>query len=247
MRLLLLQARRPDDPATRHERDAFVRVTGVDDGELDSWDLLRGAPSSEDLLAADCILVGGSGDFSVNDGSQYPWVSDFIDTMGHLTTLNVPVFASCFGFQALIVACGGRIESDATRAEFGTFDVTVSDAGRDDPFFSDLAPSFSAQFGHAEHAASLPSVFENMASTERNEYQAARLKGKNVYLTQFHPELSMKANQERARMYLESYAEKGFVDRSSGSLADFRESDAASGLLRQFVVKVRAGTHTLDG
>jgi GMP synthase (glutamine-hydrolysing) len=247
MRLLLLQARVPGDPAALHELDAFSCVIGDHDGRLEAWDLLRGAPTLDDLRASDCVLVGGSGHFSVNGGSRHSWISDFIDTMGRLTTMDVPVFASCFGFQALIVACGGRIASDVTHSEFGTFEVTVSEAGLEDPYFKDLAPSFSAQFGHAEYAASLPSGFVNLASTERNEYQAARVRGKCIYLTQFHPELSMQANRERALMYTETYAEKGLVDPSSGFLPEFRESGAASGLLRRFVADVRAGVHVTDG
>ena len=235
MKLLLLQARKKGDPAAVHERSAFARVLGIDTRHIVPWDLLAGPPPKSELTSADCILVGGSGDFSVSDAADQGWIRQFIDAAGDLTSMGVPVFASCFGFQAFVVGFGGRVETNKSNAEFGTFELTVSEAGARDDLFREVAPRFYAQFGHADHAAALPSIFVNLASSERNEYQAATIPGKDVYMTQFHPELSMEANRERAFMYLDSYAQAGFVDSFDDVMDNFRESPESSALLTRFV------------
>ncbi len=235
MNLLLLQARNNGDPAAAHERNAFADVIGTDVEQVETWSLLDGAPPDDRLLTTDCILVGGAGHFGVAGTIRDDWIIEFIELMGRLTTLDVPVFASCFGFQGMIVACGGRVVSDKTRAEFGTFDVTLTDEGRRDSLFGRAGPRFQAQFGHSDHAAEFPSGFVNLAGTDRNEYQAARVTGRRIYMTQFHPELTMESNRERARMYLDSYAEAGFVDSPEEVMKRFRQSHEASGLLRRFI------------
>ncbi len=222
------------DPAATHERDAFARVLGVDTRHVVPWDVLAGIPTESELRAADCVLVGGAGDFGVGDAASQPWLADFIGVMGRLTAMDVPVFASCFGFQALVVACGGRVETNNARAEIGTFEVSVTEAGMEDPLFKEVAPRFYAQFGHVDCVTALPPGFVNLARTERNEFQAATIPDKRIYLTQFHPELSMEANRERTVMYADSYAEEGFADVFDEILENFRESHASSGLLRRF-------------
>lgn len=155
--------------------------------------------------------------------------------MGRLTLTDTPVFASCFGFQATVAACGGRIGTEKVRAEIGTFDVIVSKDGCDDSLFNTVPRIFAAQFGHVDHAATLPSNLVNLGRTKRNEFQAARVRGKQFYLTQFHPELSMEANRERTIMYAKGYEREGFGDSLDEILANFRPSPAASTLLRRFV------------
>lgn len=235
MRLLLLQARKHGDPAAAHEQEAFAGVIGVDLAQVVPWDVIASTPTDRDLQAADCILVGGAGDFGVGDARRHSWLVRFIDTMGRLTTMDVPVFASCFGFQALVVACGGRVETDNSRAEIGTFEVTVTEAGREDPLFKKVAPRFYAQFGHVDCVTALPTGLVNLARTERNAFQAARVPGRPIYLTQFHPELSMEANRERTIMYADSYANEGFAEVFDEILRNFRESPSSSALLRRFI------------
>ncbi len=235
MSLLLLQSRREGDPALTHERTAFARIAGARLDQVQVWDLLSNTPGEEDFLAADCVLVGGSGEFGVGDATTHTWLSSFIDSMGLLTTLDVPVFASCFGFQALVEACGGKVETDRSRSEIGTFEVTVTEAGQDDELFQTVLPQFFAQFGHRDRATELPSIFENLARSERCEFQAFRMPDKRFYATQFHPELSMNENRERSLMYSDYYTKAGLADSFEEIMASFRESPQASALLEKFL------------
>ena len=154
------------------------------------------------------------------------------------------MFASCFGFQALVVAGGGEVRTDVARAEIGTFYVTVTEAGQRDPLFGNLAPGFFAQFGHKDHAFTAPVGMVNLASTPRSPYQALAIPGKPIYATQFHPELSMERNRERFYRYLETYTRPEMPDPPETVLASFRDTTESSSLLRRFVELLSPGEFT---
>ena len=235
VKYLLLQARNPGDPAGPHECDAFVEEMRLEPGELVPWDLLAGRPTPDVMAEIDCVLVGGSGEYGVNDTAENPWLHEFFAFMGDLADEGFPTFASCFGFQALVVAGGGTVVTDKNRAEVGTFPLYTTEAGAEDPLFAALVPEFKAQFGHKDHVTVLPSTMVHLARSERSPYQALKVDGKPIYATQFHPELSMEAYRERAVNYADAYTKAGFADSFEDIMAGFRDSESASGLLRHFV------------
>lgn len=241
MRFLLLQARNPGDPAGPHELEAFRDELGVQGEGVRPWDLLQGAPPLGMLDEIDCVLVGGSGEYGVGDVGEHPWLKAFFDFMGALAERGFPTFASCFGFQALVVAGGGEVVTDKSRAEVGTFTLTVTEEGEDDPLFRDLAPTFLAQLGHKDHAVRMPRGMLNLARSDRSDHQALKIPGKPVYATQFHPELSMARNRERFLRYLEAYSQPDMIDPPDKVLAGFQDSSASTELLRRFVKDVLGG------
>jgi GMP synthase (glutamine-hydrolysing) len=237
VRFLLFQARNPGDEAQPHEVMCFQEVLGDLAAEIRPWDLLGGCPTRAQLDEVDCVLVGGSGEYGVT-GHQAPWLREFIDFMGELASEGFPTFASCFGFQALVLAAGGAVETDKSRSEVGTLPLTVTPEGHDDPLLGPLAPTFYAQFGHKDHATKLPSGVVNLASTPRTPYQALRVDGHPVYATQFHPELSMHRNRERFMRYLEGYSDAEMADTPDEIMARFQDTTSSSDLLRRYVTEI---------
>ncbi|MFQ5843659.1 MAG: type 1 glutamine amidotransferase [Planctomycetota bacterium] len=234
VKALLLQAREAGEAAGPHERAAFREVLGVSGDALRPWDLLRGPPPPGILDETDCVLVGGSGRFGMGDAAAHAWLKRFIDFMGLLAGRGPPTFASCFGFQALVVAGGGTVETDRSRAEVGTFELTVTREGAADPLFAPLAPAFAAQLGHQDHVTRLPADLIHLARSERSPFQAVKVKGRRVYATQFHPELTMARNRERFLLYRSEYAGSDMPDPAARVLERFRPSPAATDLLRRF-------------
>ena len=172
-----------------HEHTCFAEALNVPLQTITTHDLLLGPPSKEILEDHDAVLVGGSGDYSVLGGHDcLPGVFDFLANV--VIGQQVPTFASCFGFQALVLAGGGEVVHDDSRAEVGTYTLTLTDAGQDDPLFGTLTPTFHAQLGHKDHAARLPAGMLNLASSTQAPFQALRVEGLPVVATQFHPELS---------------------------------------------------------
>ena len=76
----------------------------------------------------DAILVGGSGEYSVLD--NHPTIVRFNNFVGELSTIGKPMFASCFGFQALALALGGTVVKDPDNAEVGSFTLETTSARR---------------------------------------------------------------------------------------------------------------------
>lgn len=238
MKLLLLQARNPGDAAGPHEVLAFREVLEVGEDAIRTWDLLSGPPPAGLIEEMDCVLVGGSGEYGVGDAGAQPWLAQFIDLMGELAAGGFPTFASCFGFQALVLAGGGEVVTDKNRAEVGTFELFVTPEGEQDALFGALAPRFLAQLGHKDHATRLPAGMVHLAGSARSPYQALRVEGRPIWATQFHPELSMTRNRERFMRYLEAYSDPDMVDSPETVLANYRESHGATALLPRFLGEV---------
>ena len=182
--------------------------------------------------AYDGILIGGSGDFSVT-GNE-PFLPPFFDFLGDVVIdKGFPTFASCFGFQGLVVAGGGEVVTDAERSEVGTFDVTLTEAGQRDPLTAVLSPIFPAQLGHKDRATRLPSQMIHIAGSERAPYQAFRLKDTRVFATQFHPELDREANLLRYLRYWDLYGSGSQED--DPVIGSMRDTPEASSLLPRWL------------
>jgi GMP synthase (glutamine-hydrolysing) len=198
-KFLLLQVRDVDDPMREQEIDCFSRALACQPDQIQVYDLLSGVPTPGQLDAVDVVLLGGSGDYSVAEGG--PWLPPALEAMRELYDLSKPTFASCWGFQALAKALGGEVVTDKSRAELGSVEVRLTDAGRKDPIFAPLGDRFLAPMGHQDCVVRLPTDAVLLASSEKVRNQAFRISGKPIYCTQFHPELDRAALIERVRAY----------------------------------------------
>ena len=232
IQFLLLQARVPRDEMANHEHECFARALGVQPSQISLHSLLNGRPSEEQVQSADAMLVGGSGQFSVLDNDE--WVKGFIDFLSDVVVARKkPTFASCFGFQGLVLAGGGEVICDQENTEVGTFELTLSEAGKADPLFGTMPSQAKVQLGHKDRAARLPSDMIHMASTERSPYQALRVEGTPIVATQFHPELMKQDNIHRYLRYWEEY---GSGDPGNDPvMRSMDESPEASALLPRWV------------
>lgn len=236
-RYLLLQTRNVGDPMAAQEVRCFARALGCDLAAVDVFDLLRGVPSREQLIAFDVLLLGGSGHYSAAskpDTATPPWLARALDCLRDLYELSRPTFASCWGFQAMSRALGGECIQDTPNAELGTISLKLTEAGRSDPVFGALPESFSGQAGHEDHVVVLPSDAVLMASSALVPQQAFRIAGKPIYCTQFHPELDRTAMLERVVAYPE-YVERIAQISYDEFVLRVRETPESNLLLRRFV------------
>ncbi len=237
-RFLLLQAREPGDIAAQHELESFARSLGVPTAAVRPWDLLRGTPDPTTLQAVDMLLVGGSGAFSVLD-THLVWLREFMDFLEAVVVgQRFPTFASCFGFQALVVAGGGLVVRDTERAELGTLAIHLTPEGSADPLLGVHHPGFLGQLGHKDRAERLPSGCLHLAYSDLVPYQALRVEGAPVFATQFHPELDRAGNAFRCRAYATIYARTGVAEEMEQVIADLQESPEASALMARWVEQI---------
>ena len=232
VRYLLLQIRNSNDPMRQQEVQAFARTLECDASAISTFDLLGGRPSRSQFDAVDVVLFGGSGHYSAAGSGA--WLELALDVIREIYEMRKPTFASCWGFQAVSRALGGRVIKDPPNAELGTIELHLTDAGRDDPVFAPLGDTFGGQSGHEDHVVELPGDAVLLASSERVREQAYRLKDRPFYCTQFHPELNVDNLMQRVTVYPE------YVERIAGmTLEQFhgclRETPEAAALMPRFV------------
>ena len=233
-KLLLLQARRPDDPAKEEERASFAARLGLPIEAIVSHDLLQGPPSLATVQAYKAALVGGSGEFDVSK-RNLPHFEATLQRLREMVDLGHPLFASCFGFQMLVQALGGNIISDPESTEVGAFELHLTPEAQQDELFRALPPLFMAQLGHKERAEFLPPGVINLASSERVAYEAFRVPGKPIWATQFHPELTHAENLQRFQRYLAIYSKFFTEEEIRQTLANFHPSPETEKLLPRFL------------
>ncbi|MGI9456293.1 MAG: type 1 glutamine amidotransferase [Aeoliella sp.] len=238
LRYLLFQVRKREDPMREQEIDCFASALGCDAQQIEVLDLIHEIPTAERLHDADAVLMGGSGDFSVAEGGD--WLEAALASMRHLHEIAKPTFGSCWGFQAMARALGGKVITDMGRAEIGNHEIRLTDAGRADPLFGPLGESFFAHEGHQDIVTQLPAGATLLASTKGVNNQAFTFPGRPIYCTQFHPELSRCAFLERVTQYPE------YVERIAGVpletfATQIHETPNANELLGRFVQHVFGG------
>ena len=235
LRYLLLQTRNSGDPMAAQEVRCFARMLDCPIAAIEVFDLLSAAPPIDKLQQPDMLLLGGSGHYSA--ASEGAWLERALDCMREIHRLAKPTFASCWGFQAMARAMGGKCVNDLPNAEVGTIDLQLTDAGRADPLFGQLPPAFAGQAGHEDHVVELPSDAILLASSARVREQAFRFAGRPIYCTQFHPELDRTALMERVIAYPEYVARIARIP-FDNFIQSCRETPEANSLLRRFVQTV---------
>lgn len=234
LRILLLQARNPDDPVRHEERQSFADKTGLALEQIVPHDLLAGPPAISRLSEVDAVMVGGSGDYYVSKRSL-PEFDAQLETLAEIVDRGKPMFASCFGFQILVQALGGAIVHDPINVEVGTYDLSLTDAGREDPLLGQLPPVFAAQLGRKDRAERLPEGVVHLVSSELSRYQGFRIPGGPIWATQFHPELDLQSNRLRFDRYLKGYATHMSEAEREAARRRFRASPETDRLLPAFL------------
>lgn len=234
MKILLLQARQQHDAALHEERDSFAQLAGLAIDRVIPYDLLRSTPTLAEIRRYDALMVGGSGDYYVSKGNL-PGFTAVLDLLASVVAAGHPTFASCFGFQLMVEALGGKIIYDPASMEVGTYALTLTPEAQADELFSELPATFMAQLGHKDRAQTLPPTVINLASSELAPFQALRVPGKPIWATQFHPELTRATNLGRFKIYLDGYAATMEPELIAETLHRFQESPEANNLLASFV------------
>ncbi|TVQ91383.1 MAG: type 1 glutamine amidotransferase [Deltaproteobacteria bacterium] len=228
LRALLVSLRDPDDPMAAHEHTCFLEHSGLERDQLDMHPMIRGRP---DPGRYDVIFFGGSGAYSVLDDTW--WIRETIDVMVEVVDRKIPTYASCFGFQGLALALGGRVEQDASRAEMGSHHLHRSQAAADDPLFSILPERFWAQQGHKDHVMGLPEGVTLLAHGDGTHHQAFKVNRAPFWASQFHPELTVKTTVARFVHYAEHYLSPEEREPTLRLLKSGRDSPEVGQLLRR--------------
>ena len=233
VRVRLVQIR--ERPAVIAEEQASFRArTGLRPDQLAVTDALTDALRPALLDDVDAVMIGGAGAYSVVD--TFGWTAALVDLCHACADRDVPLFGSCWGHQFVARAFGGEVVNDPSRAELGTHDVALTEAGGADPLFSTLPARFPTQMGHHDRVAALPPGAVELATNDRAPHQAFRLADAPVYGTQFHSELDEATERGRLVTYRAYYPEMADDDVFAAVLNTLRPSPEADDLLRRFLL-----------
>jgi GMP synthase (glutamine-hydrolysing) len=199
-----LLATRAEDLPADEEYALFLRYTGLDERDLVRIRMEAAPLPPLDLDSLSGILVGG-GPFNASDPperkspTQHRVESEFAALLDEVVARDVPFLGACYGVGTLGAHQGATI--DRTFSEpISIVPVTLTDEGAADPIFAGMPRTFSAFVGHKEAIRTLPPHLTLLAGSPECPVQAFRA-GRNVYATQFHPELDVEGISTRIRAY----------------------------------------------
>ncbi len=236
LKILLLQIR--DDEVTRREEfDEFVRYSQLQPEQFDVLDVFK-TPEFEPhcIDGYSALFVGGSSDASVTQPDRYPFVESTNQLMTYCWQQSVPVFASCFGFQAAVAALGGKVIVDKERMEMGTYPMHLTQAAAQDLLFHDVPTGFWAVSGHKERADTMPPESVLLAFSDRCPYHAFKMQDKPFYGFQFHPELDKPDLTARITRYQHRYLDDS--NELQKIVVSLQETPIANQLIQKFCDRI---------
>jgi len=235
LRILLLQIR-DNTQVRKEEHDSFVRYSGLDASQIHILNVFNTPVFDPDVMDGyDALFVGGASEASVLEPDTNPFLESGMRLMRYCADQDIPVFASCFGFQLAAVAFGREIFRDEKNFEQGSIPIILTDQATADPLFHDTPNPFLAVSVHRERALKAPDGFETLAYTDLCCH-AFRIPGKRFWAFQFHPEVDRDILIERLTIYKDRYTDN---DEHLGRiLVAVQETPESNILIRKFVSRV---------
>ena len=146
------------------------------------------------------VILGGP--MNVYEDDRYPFLRDEDLFIKEAIQRGKIILGICLGAQLIAKALGAKV-SKAPIKEIGWFDISLTEEGSRDPFFSFLPKTFSV-FQWQEDTFEIPHQGKLLATSRSVPHQAFRY-GENAYGLQFHLEVTkemihewMEGNEQEA-------------------------------------------------
>lgn len=204
MKPFLLLATRAEDLPADDEYALFLRFTGLQPRDLVRVRMEAGPIGSLDLDDYSGVFVGG-GPFNASDppekksAVQQRVEAEVSTLLDEIVARDFPFFGACYGVGTLGAHQGAVIDG-TFREPISVVEVALTPEGDADPLLDGMPASFAAFVGHKEAITVLPESATLLVRGEGCPVQMFRV-GKNVYATQFHPELDVDGISTRIRVY----------------------------------------------
>lgn len=202
MKPFLLLAHRTVDRAADDEYAAMLRFSGLEESTLRRVRMEQGPLGPIDLDDYSGVILGG-GPYNVTEpvksAAQQRVESEVSALLDQVVARDLPFLGACYGIGTLGTHQGAVV--DRTHSEpVGPMTITLTEEGKADPLMGGLPETFEAYLGHKEAIRRLPAHAVRLASSPTCPVQAFRV-GRNVYATQFHPELDLPGIETRIDVY----------------------------------------------
>ena len=154
------------------ERDKFL-IVDVSQGE-----------SFPDYNKISGIAITGYHDM-VTD--RHDWNERIAQWLPEAVERKIPLLGICYGHQILAYAFGGEVADNPNGLEFGTVEIKLTEAAKQNPLFSFLPNNVYFQATHTQSVVKLPPNAQLLASTSLDPNHAFVI-GDCAWGIQFHPE-----------------------------------------------------------
>jgi len=231
-KILVFQFR--TDKSLIHERSCILKTTGFKSSQVKFVNVLNKhskIPQASDVNLYRAVILGGSGQVDISSWS--PQIKKLIfeikPFMKQVIKIDMPTLNICFGHQLVSVMFGGSVEADQNQAETGTHKIYLNDQAKKSLLFKNTPDSFYAVEGHKDSVTKLPEGAILLASSDRCQIEAYRIKN-NIYGLQFHPELDKQGMMYRISLF-PSYAKGKNLNKL---LKDYKQTNFATKVLKNF-------------
>lgn len=200
----LLLSTRAEDGAALEEAQAFARYTGLSK-QLLHWHRLEASAMPRVRLEDYSGIILGGSPFNSSDPAshksptQHRVEAELSVLLDEVVEKDFPFLGACYGVGTLGKHQGGVIDKKFGEP-IGPVDIELSDDGVADPLLAGMPRIFQAFVGHKEACSTLPAGAVLLASSASCRVQMFRLR-KNLYATQFHPELDVVGLLTRIEVY----------------------------------------------
>jgi len=113
---------------------------------------------------------------------------------------QIPILGVCYGAQLMVHKDGGEVIPSTVR-EYGR--ARLQKINQHNELMKELTLNSQVWMSHADTIATVPKVYETIASTETVEIAAFRVNGTDRYGIQFHPEVT---HSEEGKTVLRNFA-----------------------------------------
>lgn len=238
--VLVIQSRlRPELIAG--EQEEYRRVLlGTDVTPIFKSSLDESLPWTDPVTLLDgvsAVILGGSGDLDFDGGrakgDPVPAISSAIvkrltPFVDFLFAHDVPTLGICFGHQIIAEVRGTKVVNDPLQKKVGTYPVTLTQEGKENPLFAPMPETFEAQYGHKDSLSGLPEGATALATGSSCRYAALSYGGR-LYSVQFHPELRAEDVANKLRL------SPGYLPEGIDADEITRPSPEASTLIPRFI------------
>lgn len=203
MKPFLILQLRPEDEASDGEFEAFLKVANL---RFDQVHRVRMEKEDVPEISLDDysgIIVGGgpSNVSNANKNSQQRrFEKQLHKLLDQVIKRDFPFLGACYGIGILADHLGGKVSTEKYSEGVGATSIELTDEAHEDPLLQDLPKNFRAFGGHKESCQHLPPMATLLATSKSCPIQMIRVK-KNIYATQFHPELDSQGIALRIRVY----------------------------------------------
>jgi GMP synthase-like glutamine amidotransferase len=191
--------------------------------------------AGDSLPAADrfdwLIVMGGP--MNIYEHERHPWLEPEKRIIHDACVMNKRVLGICLGSQLIADVLGGPVTKNP-HDEIGWFDVTLSEDGRQSPFFNGFPDRFPSFHWHGDTFA-IPPGCRNLASSPACRNQAFAW-GKRVLGLQFHPEVTLE--DARRWLALETPLPQRYVQSAAEILGSPERFDQANRLMIRLLEKL---------